>query len=138
MATVCWAASKPEFGARANRRKVVPGAVATMMAALAQTRARRPWVIRAFARTPFRPAIRPGGHFAMTKPAAGTFAARYERGVGLRRRSPREKHADLRPAKRDPVAILAQADRTRVPELIPESYKRCSSARSPSCAALPR
>ena len=38
--------------------------------------------------------------------------------------TPREKHADLRPAKRDPVAILAQADRTRVPELIPERYKR--------------
>jgi uncharacterized protein (DUF2252 family) len=81
-------------------------------------------MIRAWERTPFRRTIRPGGHFAMTNPASGTFAARYEQGIRLRRRNPREKHADLRPAKRDPVAILAQADRTRVPELIPERYRR--------------
>jgi uncharacterized protein (DUF2252 family) len=60
----------------------------------------------------------------MTKPASGTFAARYERGVGLRRKTPREQHADLGPAKRDPVAILAAGDRTRVPELVPERYRR--------------
>jgi uncharacterized protein (DUF2252 family) len=43
----------------------------------------------------------------------------------LRRKTPRERHADLRePAKRDPVAILAAGDSTRVPELIPERYKR--------------
>jgi len=56
--------------------------------------------------------------------ASGTFAARYERGIQLRRKTPREKHADLAPAKRDPVAILAAGDRTRVPELIPERYRR--------------
>src|SRR5215470_8890637 len=61
----------------------------------------------------------------MTKLASGTFAARYEQGVRLRRKTPREKHADLRePAHRDPVAILAAGDRTRVPELVPERYKR--------------
>ena len=61
----------------------------------------------------------------MTKLASGTFAARYEQGVRLRRKTPREKHADLRgPAHRDPVAILAADDRTRVPELVPERYKR--------------
>ena len=39
----------------------------------------------------------------MTKLASGTFAARYEQGVRLRRKTPREKHADLRgPAHRDP------------------------------------
>src|SRR5713226_4872525 len=37
-----------------------------------------------------------GGQIAMTKLASGTFAARYEQGVGLRRKTPREKHADLR------------------------------------------
>jgi uncharacterized protein (DUF2252 family) len=61
----------------------------------------------------------------MTKPASATFAARYEQGIRLRRMTPREKHADLHvPAHRDPVAILAAGDRTRVPELVPERYKR--------------
>src|SRR5216684_4440147 len=35
-----------------------------------------------------------GGQIAMTKLASGTFAARYEQGVRLRRKTPREKHAD--------------------------------------------
>src|SRR5258707_15655778 len=66
-----------------------------------------------------------GGQIAMTKPASATFAARYEQGIRLRRMTPREKHADLHvPAHRDPVAILAAGDRTRVPELVPERYKR--------------
>jgi hypothetical protein len=56
--------------------------------------------------------------------ASGTFAARYEQGIRLRRKTPREKHADLGPAKRDPVAVLAAGDRTRVPELVPERYRR--------------
>jgi uncharacterized protein (DUF2252 family) len=60
----------------------------------------------------------------MTRPASGTFAARYESGIRLRRKTPREKHADLAPAKRDPVAILAAGDKTRVPELVPERYRR--------------
>jgi uncharacterized protein (DUF2252 family) len=66
-----------------------------------------------------------GGQIAMTKPPSGTFAARYDQGVHLRRKTSREKHADLRvPAHRDPVAILAASDRTRVPELVLERYKR--------------
>jgi uncharacterized protein (DUF2252 family) len=56
--------------------------------------------------------------------ASGTFAARYEQGIRLRRKTPREKHADLAPAGRDPVKILAAGDRTRVPELVPERYRR--------------
>jgi hypothetical protein len=60
----------------------------------------------------------------MPQRASGTFAARYEQGIRLRRKTPRETHADLSPAKRDPVAILAAGDRTRVPELVPERYRR--------------
>jgi len=56
---------------------------------------------------------------------SGTLAERYHRGVELRRKTPRQKHADLLgPADRDPVAILAAGDRTRVPELIPVCYER--------------
>jgi uncharacterized protein (DUF2252 family) len=55
----------------------------------------------------------------------GTLAERYARGTALRKKTPREKHADLRgPANRDPVAILAASDRTRVPELVPVRYQR--------------
>jgi uncharacterized protein (DUF2252 family) len=54
-----------------------------------------------------------------------SLAERYEHGVGLRRKTPRQKHADLLgPANRDPVAILAAGDRTRVPELVPVRYER--------------
>src|SRR3954451_5416820 len=61
----------------------------------------------------------------MTKPASNTIAARYEQGTRMRRNTPREKHADLHaPAHRDPVAILAASDHSRVPELVPERYKR--------------
>ena len=53
------------------------------------------------------------------------FAERYEQGVALRRKTPREKHADLLgPANRSPVVILAAGDRTRVPELVPVRYER--------------
>ena len=55
----------------------------------------------------------------------GTLTERYKQGTRLRKKTPREKHAELRgPADRDAVAILAQTDRTRVPELVPERYKR--------------
>jgi uncharacterized protein (DUF2252 family) len=60
----------------------------------------------------------------MINQASGTRAARYQEGARLRKKSPCEKHADLAPAKRDPVAILAAGDRTRVPELVPERYQR--------------
>jgi uncharacterized protein (DUF2252 family) len=50
---------------------------------------------------------------------------RYEDGVALRKKTPLEQHGDLRlQAARDPVAILAVADRTRVPALVPVRYAR--------------
>src|SRR5262245_527952 len=61
----------------------------------------------------------------MAQARSGTVAERYKRGVSLRRRTPREKHADLLgPSERDPVAILAATDRTRIPKLIPVRYER--------------
>jgi len=61
----------------------------------------------------------------MIQTPAGTLAERYKYGTRLRKKVPREKHADLHgPAHRDAVAILAATDRTRVPELIPVRYER--------------
>jgi len=61
----------------------------------------------------------------MAQNSSGTLAERYDRGVRLRKKAPREKHADLLgSATRDPVAILAVADRTRVPDLVPVRYER--------------
>jgi uncharacterized protein (DUF2252 family) len=61
----------------------------------------------------------------MTKAQSGALAERYDKGVGLRHKTPREKHADLLgPSDRDPVAILAVGDRTRIPKLIPVRYER--------------
>jgi uncharacterized protein (DUF2252 family) len=61
----------------------------------------------------------------MNNALSGTLAERYDHGVRLRRKTPREKHADLLgPGDRDPVAILAAGDRTRVPALIPVRYER--------------
>jgi hypothetical protein len=75
----------------------------------------------------------------MVQLPSGTLTERYKQGTRLRKKTPREKHAELRgPADRDAVAILAQTDRTRLPELVPERYSACWSARSPSCAAPPR
>src|SRR5262245_58453540 len=56
---------------------------------------------------------------------SGNRAECYEDGVGLRRKTQGEEHAGfLWPEDRDPVAILAAGDRTRVPELIPVRYQR--------------
>ena len=56
----------------------------------------------------------------MTKVPIGTVAERYDRGTRLRKKVPREKHADLLgSANRDPVVILAEGDRMRLPKLIP-------------------
>src|SRR5215475_4045986 len=55
----------------------------------------------------------------------GRLAERYKYGTRLRAKAPRQKHVDLHgPANRDPVAILAATDRTRVPELVPVRYER--------------
>src|SRR5262245_50825292 len=61
----------------------------------------------------------------MAQTPSGTLTERYVHGTRLRKKAPREKHADLRgPANRDAVAILAATDRTRVPELVPVRYER--------------
>jgi uncharacterized protein (DUF2252 family) len=61
----------------------------------------------------------------MTQSPWGPLAERYEHGKRLRKKVPRERHADLLgSAARDPVAILAAGDRSRVPELIPVRYER--------------
>src|SRR6266508_730810 len=61
----------------------------------------------------------------ITQAAWGPRAGRYQHGKRLRKKVPRERHADLiGSAARDPVAILAAGDRNRVPELIPVRYER--------------
>ena len=61
----------------------------------------------------------------MTGTSSHTLAERYAQGVKLRRKIARQNHADLLgPADRDPVAILAAGDRTRLPNLIPVRYQR--------------
>src|SRR5882724_7541342 len=61
----------------------------------------------------------------MTKALSGTRAERYEHGVALRQKTPREAHAELLGrSDRDPVAILAASDRNRVPGLVPVRYER--------------
>jgi uncharacterized protein (DUF2252 family) len=62
---------------------------------------------------------------ASSSAPSGTLAERYEQGIRLRQKASRQKHADLRgPPDRDPVALLARGDRTRVPELVPVRYER--------------
>src|SRR5215831_13232679 len=61
----------------------------------------------------------------MIQSPSGTLVERYKHGTRLRTKAPREKHAELRgPANRDAVTILAESDRTRVPELVPIRYER--------------
>lgn len=52
-------------------------------------------------------------------------AERYDAGRALRLKTPREAHADCPSAsERDPVAILAETDNERIPELLPIRYNR--------------
>ena len=52
-------------------------------------------------------------------------AKRYEAGRALRNSVARESHAECPPASgRDPVAILAETDGARIPELLPIRYER--------------
>jgi len=52
-------------------------------------------------------------------------ADRYQAGRALRKSVPRESHAACSlPEDRDPVAILRETDADRIPELLPERYKR--------------
>src|ERR1700723_2045817 len=55
----------------------------------------------------------------------GSRTERFKQGKDLRRKTPREAHADLKGSMaRSAVAILAESDPERVPELVPERYKR--------------
>jgi len=55
----------------------------------------------------------------------GSRQERFKQGKELRRKTPREAHADLKGSMaRDAVAILAESDPDRVPELVPERYAR--------------
>ena len=50
---------------------------------------------------------------------------RFKQGKSLRRKTPREAHAELKGSmSRNPVAILAESDGDRVPELVPVRYQR--------------
>ena len=61
-------------------------------------------------------------HSAMSR------AQRFEQGKALRVRTPREAHADLRPPlNRNAIAILAETDAGRLPELLPERYERMAA-----------
>src|SRR5258705_12756023 len=60
-------------------------------------------------------------------PASSSRTERFKQGKALRHKTPREAHADLKGAlSRNAVALLAESDRDRVPELIPERYARMS------------
>src|SRR6266705_6920882 len=55
----------------------------------------------------------------------GSRTERFQVGKALRRKTPREAHADLKGSmSRNAVAILAESDPDRVPELVPERYAR--------------
>ena len=53
---------------------------------------------------------------------------RYAAGKALRRTTPRESLADFSPAPRDPVAILHEADATRIARLVPIRYERMAAS----------
>src|SRR5712671_3114903 len=60
-------------------------------------------------------------------PASSSRTERFRQGKALRHKTPREAHADLKGSlSRNAVALLAESDRDRVPELIPERYARMS------------
>src|ERR1700716_1534885 len=55
----------------------------------------------------------------------GSRTERFKVGKALRRKTPREAHADFNGSmSRNAVAILAESDPDRVPELVPERYAR--------------
>ena len=61
--------------------------------------------------------------------AGATRRARYARGKALRKASPREKHGLFAGQHaRDPVAILAEADATRIQSLLPLKYERMTAS----------
>lgn len=54
--------------------------------------------------------------------------ARFAAGKALRRATPRDSLAGFEPAPRDPVAILHEADATRIPSLVPIRYARMAAS----------
>src|SRR5258706_14175568 len=58
-------------------------------------------------------------------PNLGSRTERFKQGKELRNKTPREAHADLKESTaRSAVQILAESDAERVPELVPERYRR--------------
>src|SRR6266550_4446325 len=58
-------------------------------------------------------------------PNLGSRTERFKQGKELRHKTPREAHADLKGSmRRSAVEILAESDAERVPELVPERYRR--------------
>lgn len=59
-----------------------------------------------------------------------TAGERYEDGRAARRQAPRDSHAGWRapPGRRDPVALLEESNRARVPELVPIRYGRMAAS----------
>jgi uncharacterized protein (DUF2252 family) len=61
----------------------------------------------------------------LPKMTSNSRVERFKQGKALRLKTPREAHADLKgPLSRSAVAILAESDPDRVPELVPERYAR--------------
>src|SRR5260370_31363412 len=59
--------------------------------------------------------------------ASSSRTERFKQGKALRHKTPHEAHADLKGSlSRNAVALLAESDRDRVPELVPERYARRS------------
>jgi uncharacterized protein (DUF2252 family) len=66
--------------------------------------------------------------FVEPMPNTATRAERYAAGKALRTRAPRTSHAEWAPAsdRPDPISMLEESNRTRVPELVPIRYGRMS------------
>ncbi|MBV8222480.1 MAG: DUF2252 family protein, partial [Candidatus Eremiobacteraeota bacterium] len=58
-----------------------------------------------------------------------TAAQRYEAGKALRAKVPRASHAAFEPsARRDPIGMLIESNKTRLPELVPIRYGRMATS----------
>ena len=68
-----------------------------------------------------------------------SIAERLKAGRALRKKVPRKDHASwTAPANRpDPIKLLIESDRGRIPSLLPIRTDGCANRRSRSCAAPP-
>src|SRR5215469_782427 len=58
-----------------------------------------------------------------------TAAQRYEAGKAIRLKVPRASHAEWQPAsRRDPIALITDSNKERVPELVPIRYGRMATS----------